>query len=268
MDSYRFPFYPCVYYFASILALLILLSTAPTKGYPITTLSDETTTITSTEGDDSQSLKIRDLPFASFIANPCSPGTSRSTDRNRSKAQRQSFSITFFQYMKNYGTLYKQDALKVINSSTIEDCSSLNLPNLPNTPTHQELLEMNEEGALKRIYSSLIMHSAHAYFVDHQYLTFGATCSEANTDRERNLAREAVILARKQKHMACMTQMILEELGYTPDDTNAILDEKFTNLQMCSRRALRDCQIMLSIVHLFDVISNYSRSMLESPQIN
>ncbi|GFS96866.1 uncharacterized protein NPIL_447701 [Nephila pilipes] len=247
-----------------ILALLVLLSTAPSKGYPITTDSDETTTITSSEGNDSQKLKIRDLPFASFIANPCSPGTSRSTDKNRSKTQRQSYSITFFQYMKNYGTLYKQDTLKVINSTTIEDCDSLNLPNLPNAPTLEELLEMNEEEALKRIYSSLLMHSAHAYFVDHQYLTFGETCSETNTDRERNLAREAIILARKQKHMACMTQMTLEELGYTPDDTNAILDERFTNLQMCSRRALRDCQIMLSIVHLFDVISNYSRSMLES----
>ncbi|GIY85750.1 uncharacterized protein CEXT_85221 [Caerostris extrusa] len=116
----------------SILALLVLLSTAPAIGYPVTTDSDEATT-TSVDISDSGSLTIRDLPFANYIANPCSPGTIRTNDRTRSKAQRQSYTIAFFRYMSSYGTLYKQDVLKVINESTIDDCGLLNLPNLPYT---------------------------------------------------------------------------------------------------------------------------------------
>ncbi|KAF8784666.1 uncharacterized protein LOC129959481 isoform X2 [Argiope bruennichi] len=265
MDSYRISsFSSSIYCTTSILALLVLLSTAPSEGYPTSTISNETTTLPTDEVNDSQSLKVKDLPFANYISNPCSPGTSsRTTDRSRSKAHRQSYTIAFYNYMSSYGTLYKQDAMNVINESTIDDCAVLNLPELPYTPTLSELQEMDAEGALKRIHSSLLMHAAHAYFVEYQYLTSSSTCSEASANRERNLAREAIILARKQKHMACMTQMTIEELGYTPNNTDEILDEKFTNLQLCSRRALRDCQIMLSIVRLFDVIANYSKSILE-----
>ncbi|CAL1287499.1 unnamed protein product [Larinioides sclopetarius] len=247
-----------------ILALLVLLSTAPSEGYPASTISNETKTLPTDDAHDSQGLKVKDLPFSSYISNPCSPGTSsRNTDRSRSKAHRQSYSIAFYNYMSSYGTLYKQDAVNVINESTIDDCAVLNMPDLPNTPTLPELQEMDPEAALKRIHSSLLMHAAYAYFVEHQYLTSSSTCSEASANRERSLAREAVILARKQKHMACMTQMTIEELGYTSNDIDEILNEKFTNLQLCSRRALRDCQIMLSIVRLFDVIANYSKSILE-----
>ncbi|GIY85749.1 uncharacterized protein CEXT_85211 [Caerostris extrusa] len=67
--------------------------------------------------------------------------------------------------------------------------------------------------------------------------------------------------------MACMTQMTIDELGYTQNDTEDILNSKFPSLHMCSRRALRDCQVLLSTVRLFDVIVDYSKSMLESAQV-
>lgn len=126
---------------------------------------------------------------------------------------------------------------------------------------------MDAEEALARIHSSLLMHAAYAYFVDHQFATVSGLCSEANLDREQNLAREALILAKKQKQMACMTQMTMEELGFTLNVTNSLLNERFANLRLCSRRALRDCQIMLSISHLLDVIGKYSNSMVESMEI-
>ncbi|KAG8190968.1 hypothetical protein JTE90_010828 [Oedothorax gibbosus] len=186
-------------------------------------------------------VRLRELPFSGHIRHPCG-----ATPRPRSRAptELREYSVAFYRYMAAYSALYRRDANRAANQAT------------------------DEEEALQQIHSSLLLHAAYAYFVEHQFATASGSCSEASLERERKLAQEALVLARKQKHMACLTQMTLDELGFARNATDALLDARFADLRLCSRRALRDCQVMLSIGQLLDSIGNYAKSILDSLERN
>ncbi|KAG8190967.1 hypothetical protein JTE90_010828 [Oedothorax gibbosus] len=210
-------------------------------------------------------VRLRELPFSGHIRHPCG-----ATPRPRSRAptELREYSVAFYRYMAAYSALYRRDANRAANQSTMNDCEFLNLPTIPNTPNLSDLMATDEEEALQQIHSSLLLHAAYAYFVEHQFATASGSCSEASLERERKLAQEALVLARKQKHMACLTQMTLDELGFARNATDALLDARFADLRLCSRRALRDCQVMLSIGQLLDSIGNYAKSILDSLERN
>lgn len=204
------------------------------------------------------SVSVRDLPFASNLLNPCPSEPATSGQSNLvAEERRAEFAVEFYRTISDNANRYKQDAQIMLDRDVIQDCATLNVPNLPNTPSLQELQEMDGGDALAKIYFSMLVHTAHAYFIRHQHETQSnsSTCFGPN---ERNLARKSGELAVKQKFLACIIRMGATAMGYSPNYSNQILDEDMTQLRLCSRRALRDCQVLHSIIYLLDVIARYA----------
>ncbi|XP_035219017.1 uncharacterized protein LOC118192214 isoform X2 [Stegodyphus dumicola] len=255
------PFLPSKLLTAGVITIFVLLLGSTVSEEVLTTaIYDENATLSGSEISEGPTFSVSELPFVNSLLNPCS---SEATTNGYIAAEghRASFAIEFFKFMNTCAATYKQNAQQVLDRDVIHECASLGIYNLPNTPTLQELLDMDTEEALNRIYSSLLVHSAHAYFIRHQFLTSSATCPVTIVD-EGNLAEQAFILAKKQKSLACAIRLGITILGYHQNDTSAILDEKLSDLRLCSRRALRDCQVVRSIIHLLDIISQYARSEL------
>lgn len=119
---------------------------------------------------------------------------------------------------------------------------------------------MEIEEAMDKIYSSLLTHTAYAYYIHHQFTTSAIRCSE-DIQGEQSLANASNLLATNQKALACQIRIGIAVLGYKQNDASSVLNLTITDLSQCSRRALRDCQVIHSINRFLKVVADYAADL-------
>lgn len=116
---------------------------------------------------------------------------------------------------------------------------------------------MDMEEALNKIYISLLVHSAYSFVIHYQINSTDVRCSN-DIQREERLASQSYAMALKQKALACYVLVGMTVLGYEKEDVTPLLSVRVSHLSLCSRRALRECQVMNSARKFLQVLQNYA----------
>ncbi|XP_054708473.1 uncharacterized protein LOC129218270 isoform X2 [Uloborus diversus] len=249
---------------------LILLGTSasdetnliPTPATAAPTPLESLLTTAKHENLELHTVRLDQLPFARNILNPCGSDIYSRTPIIQAAGHRTYYAREFYNLLAHYGKKYQQKAQQLLNTTAenLHNCAFQEVNDLPNTPTLEQLQNMTNEEALNSIYSSLTMHSMYSYFIHHQFETSAKRCSE-DIRNERHLATSSANLATEQKTLACIIKKAISFLGYTFQENEGLSNETLTSVNVCSRRALRDCQVLRSVNHSLSTIAIYASNI-------
>ncbi|XP_015909392.1 uncharacterized protein [Parasteatoda tepidariorum] len=241
-------------YISGFFVSFVLLNATLCKGN--TLIGINTTSATSIEQGEKK-INMSSLPFSNHLS--CHSTVTNRRRHQIMENQKNRYASEFYKYITSYANRYKGDTQHVLNEYAITDCTSLGLEILPGTPNLEELLELDVEAAVNQIYYSLQVHSAYIYLIHHQYKEDSPRCP-GTLPREKQLAAQSLILANKQKSLVCTIETSMSLLGYNRNATYSILELEVTDLSQCSHMAIRDCQVLRSIIHLLNTMARYSQT--------
>ncbi|XP_022252160.1 uncharacterized protein LOC106468149 [Limulus polyphemus] len=152
-------------------------------------------------------------------------------------------------------------------SNMVEDCANLNLPVIYDIPFSVDQLKNLSESQVMLLLDELIVnHTAHVYNLKFQQANSTVSCSNIRPNENSFLGRaEAVVVHLKE--VRCFLQLanqVRRQRIATNNSSSKILNERIDDLKLCSRRVLRDCQVINSVISLSDTLHGYLNSKILS----
>ncbi|KAK8768940.1 hypothetical protein V5799_014595 [Amblyomma americanum] len=137
-----------------------------------------------------------------------------------------------------------------------ESCSSLQ--DVMEAPDQDTLQSLSQAQALTNLYGFLVSHAAYAFFVSEQAEKYAnSSCAIPN---EHSLAENSRTLAAQLRDLLCTIKLTASVHGGNVEFSAS--EERVAALRVCdestcSRRLLRDCQVVASVTNVLHTLQRY-----------
>lgn len=137
-----------------------------------------------------------------------------------------------------------------------ESCSTLQ--DVMEAPDQVTLQSLSQAQALSSLYGFLVSHAAYAFFVSEQAEKYAnSSCASPN---EHTLAENSRTLAAQLRDLLCTIKLTASVHGGNVQFSAS--EERVASLRVCdestcSRRLLRDCQVVASVANVLRTLQRY-----------
>ncbi|XP_077520297.1 uncharacterized protein LOC144130163 [Amblyomma americanum] len=166
------------------------------------------------------------------------------------------FAIEYVKILGERTTACLGHATKLLAVNLPESCSSLQ--DVMEAPDQDTLQSLSQAQALTNLYGFLVSHAAYAFFVSEQAEKYAnSSCAIPN---EHSLAENSRTLAAQLRDLLCTIKLTASVHGGNVEFSAS--EERVAALRVCdestcSRRLLRDCQVVASVTNVLHTLQRY-----------
>ncbi|XP_037574894.1 uncharacterized protein LOC119457356 [Dermacentor silvarum] len=166
------------------------------------------------------------------------------------------FAIEYVKILGERTTACLGHASKLLAVNLPESCSTLQ--DVMEAPDQVTLQSLSQAQALSSLYGFLVSHAAYAFFVSEQAEKYAnSSCASPN---EHTLAENSRTLAAQLRDLLCTIKLTASVHGGNVQFSAS--EERVASLRVCdestcSRRLLRDCQVVASVANVLRTLQRY-----------
>lgn len=208
--------------------------------------------------------RVSDTVFFSDLLSPCSDDLPPISSTAPPSA---SFAVDYIRILRERTSACIDHATSLLSTNLPQNCSMHHA--IMEVPQQDTLQAMTQAEALSTLYRFLLTHTAYAHFIHEQVLDYENTSCQSGRPNEDTLRENSKTLAAQLRDLLCTIKLTSAVHGGNVQFRQAEEDVAGLNVydeDTCSRRVLRDCQVVASIINILRTFHTYLQNE-EAPHV-